>query len=354
MASDTASRSTPPEDAQPEPATATDQDAPVEASTAPRSRQSRRRTKTGCLTCRKRRIKCGEERPICNNCIKSKRHCEGYNQRVIFKTPNTDFRIPGSNTIPYHTGSLPGAQRNFQHQILPSAQQTYPLTPLLPRDADQPDIGLVGGPVSAAADPTASLGTFIPYANPQGETVLQDSAYPAQYPQYAETNVSHVDPTQFIEQGHPPPTPQSARVHGIPTLYKLDIDFNRPEEYPASIGFAGHTPISTTQATPHGHDVTPTVPEPMPQAFFADPRLVRPEWQSNIFDGQVTQPQHSEHPHVEQWHQIPSSHPDSQIPMPVTPSQGTDEFHTMFAKRCAGFTRGLGFPDRVDFEPAYA
>lgn len=37
--------------------------------------------------CRKRRIKCGEERPTCLNCIRSKRHCEGYNQRVVFKDP---------------------------------------------------------------------------------------------------------------------------------------------------------------------------------------------------------------------------------------------------------------------------
>lgn len=37
--------------------------------------------------CRKRRIKCDEGRPTCNNCIKSKRQCEGYNQRVIFKDP---------------------------------------------------------------------------------------------------------------------------------------------------------------------------------------------------------------------------------------------------------------------------
>ncbi|KAJ4149469.1 hypothetical protein NW754_000909 [Fusarium falciforme] len=47
----------------------------------------RKRTKTGCLTCRKRRIKCDEGRPTCNNCIKSKRQCEGYSQRVIFKDP---------------------------------------------------------------------------------------------------------------------------------------------------------------------------------------------------------------------------------------------------------------------------
>ncbi|KAF5585568.1 zinc finger transcription factor ace1 [Fusarium pseudocircinatum] len=43
-----------------------------------------KRTKTGCLTCRKRRIKCDEGKPICNNCIKSKRHCEGYSQVASF------------------------------------------------------------------------------------------------------------------------------------------------------------------------------------------------------------------------------------------------------------------------------
>ncbi|KAK9476482.1 hypothetical protein V1514DRAFT_336738 [Lipomyces japonicus] len=38
----------------------------------------RRRTRTGCLTCRKRRIKCDEGKPLCANCIKSRRVCEGY------------------------------------------------------------------------------------------------------------------------------------------------------------------------------------------------------------------------------------------------------------------------------------
>ncbi|RPA71606.1 hypothetical protein BJ508DRAFT_217872, partial [Ascobolus immersus RN42] len=55
-------------------------DAPKEGESSTASKVSRKRTKTGCLTCRKRRIKCGEQRPICANCIKSKRSCEGYNQ----------------------------------------------------------------------------------------------------------------------------------------------------------------------------------------------------------------------------------------------------------------------------------
>ncbi|KAF5536954.1 zinc finger transcription factor ace1 [Fusarium napiforme] len=43
-----------------------------------------KRKKAGCLTCRKRRIKCDEGRPMCSNCIKSKRRCEGYSQVVSF------------------------------------------------------------------------------------------------------------------------------------------------------------------------------------------------------------------------------------------------------------------------------
>jgi white-opaque regulator 2 len=42
-----------------------------------KSREIKRRSKTGCMTCRKRRIKCDESHPICKNCIKSKRTCLG-------------------------------------------------------------------------------------------------------------------------------------------------------------------------------------------------------------------------------------------------------------------------------------
>ncbi|KAL8298386.1 hypothetical protein RB600_003080 [Gaeumannomyces tritici] len=51
----------------------------------------KKRTKTGCMTCRRRRIKCDEAKPTCNNCIKSKRNCDGYNTRVVFKEPNVAF-----------------------------------------------------------------------------------------------------------------------------------------------------------------------------------------------------------------------------------------------------------------------
>ncbi|KAI8711073.1 Zn(2)-C6 fungal-type domain-containing protein [Fusarium sp. LHS14.1] len=37
--------------------------------------KARLRTKTGCSTCRQRRIKCGEEKPACRNCISASRGC---------------------------------------------------------------------------------------------------------------------------------------------------------------------------------------------------------------------------------------------------------------------------------------
>ena len=40
-----------------------------------RKRAFSKRSKTGCLTCRERRIKCDECRPMCKNCEKSKRSC---------------------------------------------------------------------------------------------------------------------------------------------------------------------------------------------------------------------------------------------------------------------------------------
>ena len=45
----------------------------------------KRRTRTGCLTCRKRRIKCDERKPSCFNCERSKKVCMGYENLKVNK-----------------------------------------------------------------------------------------------------------------------------------------------------------------------------------------------------------------------------------------------------------------------------
>lgn len=43
-----------------------------------RSRTSSLKVRTGCITCKKRHLKCDEARPHCGNCRRSQRRCEGY------------------------------------------------------------------------------------------------------------------------------------------------------------------------------------------------------------------------------------------------------------------------------------
>ena len=98
----------------------TDMSAAAEALNA---KLSRKRTKTGCLTCRRRRIKCGEERPVCRNCVKSKRHCEGYAQRVVFKPPqfDYDYRATANGAhITFQAGPLQGQPDPYQQGYPPN------------------------------------------------------------------------------------------------------------------------------------------------------------------------------------------------------------------------------------------
>ncbi|QIW96984.1 hypothetical protein AMS68_002502 [Peltaster fructicola] len=55
-----------------------------------RKRDFAHRTKTGCHTCRQRKKKCDEGKPICQNCIRGKFNCGGYgpnNKNVNYKRP---------------------------------------------------------------------------------------------------------------------------------------------------------------------------------------------------------------------------------------------------------------------------
>ncbi|OKL60733.1 hypothetical protein UA08_04371 [Talaromyces atroroseus] len=54
-----------------------------------RKRVFSNRTKTGCLTCRRRKKKCDEQHPACNNCIRGGFVCEGYSSRSTWQKPSS-------------------------------------------------------------------------------------------------------------------------------------------------------------------------------------------------------------------------------------------------------------------------
>ncbi|KAF4633259.1 hypothetical protein G7Y89_g4865 [Cudoniella acicularis] len=51
-------------------------DARLPATMKPASRKPHRKTRTGCRTCKQRKIKCDEQRPACSNCVKHSVQCD--------------------------------------------------------------------------------------------------------------------------------------------------------------------------------------------------------------------------------------------------------------------------------------
>ncbi|KAF2279458.1 uncharacterized protein EI97DRAFT_448208 [Westerdykella ornata] len=82
-------------------------------------KEVKRRTKTGCLTCRKRRIKCDEAHPVCRNCQKSKRECAGYDP--IFKQQPGPAQIqPAPGSASHQTpapASSPSVSSSYSGQV---------------------------------------------------------------------------------------------------------------------------------------------------------------------------------------------------------------------------------------------
>ncbi|KAJ9608995.1 hypothetical protein H2200_006766 [Cladophialophora chaetospira] len=71
------------------------------------------KTRTACLTCKKRRVKCGLERPSCARCLKAGRTCDGYQLSVVEGFPVRTTK----DTAPLHlsnTSSLLSAFRATQ------------------------------------------------------------------------------------------------------------------------------------------------------------------------------------------------------------------------------------------------
>ncbi|KAK2053746.1 hypothetical protein LY76DRAFT_638853 [Colletotrichum caudatum] len=51
-----------------------------------RSVEGRAKVKTGCKTCRIRKVKCDERKPLCHKCVNTGRNCDGYESPFIFHT----------------------------------------------------------------------------------------------------------------------------------------------------------------------------------------------------------------------------------------------------------------------------
>ncbi|KAH7108437.1 fungal-specific transcription factor domain-containing protein [Auriculariales sp. MPI-PUGE-AT-0066] len=72
------------------------------------------RSKTGCLTCRQKKVKCDEQKPGCARCAHSKRDCEWPTEAPSSTTPARRRRVSGS--LPTPSASSPSTSSETREQ----------------------------------------------------------------------------------------------------------------------------------------------------------------------------------------------------------------------------------------------
>ncbi|KAM0321916.1 hypothetical protein ACHAQA_009813 [Verticillium albo-atrum] len=73
------------------------------------SKVTKGRSKTGCITCRKRKKKCDEAKPRCMNCEKNAVVCEGYHEKKLWRSGKdkaVDDRPETEDTVVFHMQPL--------------------------------------------------------------------------------------------------------------------------------------------------------------------------------------------------------------------------------------------------------
>ncbi|KAK2755956.1 hypothetical protein FQN54_005753 [Arachnomyces sp. PD_36] len=206
-------------------------------------KEVKRRTKTGCLTCRKRRIKCDETHPVCRNCVKSKRECLGYDP--VFRTQPPPSAIqpapnppPSLVVAPQNPSSYPNIPPGYVAAAAPP-----PFVPSLPSESptpslEQPDYRTSTDPSqpphnSPPAPPPTQNNTE-GNLQPQAAPVPPPPADPATMPQPLGQKVKKLNAHDLLSLDGIPPPPKfpiaplqpdrSSQVSAVSAMYCSGAD----------------------------------------------------------------------------------------------------------------------------------
>ncbi|KAF2032020.1 hypothetical protein EK21DRAFT_62027 [Setomelanomma holmii] len=187
-------------------------------------KEIKRRTKTGCLTCRKRRIKCDEAHPSCRNCQKSKRECLGYDP--IFKQQPGPAQIqpaPNSGPAPHSTTPVPAPA--------PPASSTYSQSPVPQGYAPASSSGYAPvQPATSGTHPSENYNAIDPaLAAPPGQPMHQGQP---QYNGVHDMNSAMGGPPGATAYAQPPPPLQATRGKKLVMADIFGICNHSPPEVP--------------------------------------------------------------------------------------------------------------------------
>ncbi|KAK9424781.1 putative Zn(2)-C6 fungal-type domain-containing protein [Seiridium unicorne] len=97
--------------------------APENAGTSVKSQRAYKpKVKTGCLTCRKRKVKCDEAKPSCLKCSSTGRRCDGYNSNFVNAKPSEHVTAVRAATAA-HPSTATSAYPTSSHGLRELARQ---------------------------------------------------------------------------------------------------------------------------------------------------------------------------------------------------------------------------------------
>ncbi|KAI1332770.1 hypothetical protein F5Y16DRAFT_125127 [Xylariaceae sp. FL0255] len=228
-----------------------------------RKRNFSNRTKTGCLTCRKRKKKCDETKPECTNCVRGGFICHGYpNQRghpklenkppaVLLESKDPSYIPPGAYGMPQSTNypnpPAPPQKRDSVGYRGPYLRLETSQAHSVHTDDDRP---------TASTIPTASAVSSI--LSPENKSSAL-SAYPnpaAMFP----TPISAITPMQLKT----PNLERPREYQRVPPLY--DITRTEPEPSHGDSSHPGPLPqMNVSEPTPPASSVPPPPTNTDPQ-----------------------------------------------------------------------------------------
>ncbi|KAJ5359876.1 Maltose/galactoside acetyltransferase [Penicillium concentricum] len=148
-----------------------------------RKRVFSNRTKTGCMTCRRRKKKCDEQHPACNNCLRGGFLCEGYSSRSTWQKPSsTKTPIPLQSKEGYSDINGPYMQEAPRHQERqPSLVEHVDATKIRPlaEETDRPVQQYNTSPTHTPSNHTWSKQTW-PSATPVPGPTTGHPSYPSE------------------------------------------------------------------------------------------------------------------------------------------------------------------------------
>jgi len=212
------------------------------------SSEPKKRSRTGCWPCKARKVKCGEEKPACANCVKSGEQCD-YSIRLNWGGRSRRDKDGDAGVLTFVTSPSDGRERadSGGHEHVFSAQHI----------------------ATAPSRPSSRHPSSLPMVEPTAGDA------PA------------LDPRLRLAQAHPsPPDPSAASPGALPTLpsfhnvfqpHPAAFDRSPPTSAPANDEFAWSPQHSAKRMklSPTG-----TIPHPQPSPVFAIPQYPVPVEQS--------------------------------------------------------------------------